>query len=176
MAAKASDRIAWAVEVLDVGPDDEVLEVGCGHGVAVSLVCERLKSGRITAVDRSEKMIAAARKRNASCGGRARFVTASLEEADLGGEAYDKVFAIHVAALHRRGKPLEVVRERLAAGGGLYLFSQEPGWTARRDAERFGAQLGEALERAGWSVEEILVGETGSGPISAVISRPASSG
>jgi cyclopropane fatty-acyl-phospholipid synthase-like methyltransferase len=51
VATKASDRIAWAVDVLDVAPGDRILEVGCGHGVAVSLICERLDSGRITALD-----------------------------------------------------------------------------------------------------------------------------
>jgi ubiquinone/menaquinone biosynthesis C-methylase UbiE len=72
VAAKASDRVVWAVEVLDVAPDDRILEVGCGHGVAVSLICERLDGGHITAVDRSPKMIEMARKRNRACGGRAR--------------------------------------------------------------------------------------------------------
>jgi SAM-dependent methyltransferase len=150
VAEKASDRIAWAVEILDVGPDDRILEVGCGHGVAVSLVCEHLDRGRITAVDRSPKMIEMARTRNRAWGGRARFVTARIEDADLGDETYDRVFAVHVSAPHGPGRPLEVVRERLAPGGRLYLFSQAPGWKRPRHAERFGAELAATLGRAGF--------------------------
>lgn len=171
MAARASDRIAWAVDVLDVGPDDRILEVGCGHGVALSLICERLDGGRITALDRSPKMIEMARKRNRACADRARFVTARIEEADLGDEAYDKVLAVHVSALHTPGRALKVVRDRLASGGRFYLFSQAPGWKRPSDAERFGAELAETLGGAGFSVEEDLVETLGNGFVNGVVAR-----
>jgi protein-L-isoaspartate O-methyltransferase len=174
MTARASDRIAWAVDVLDVGPDDRILEVGCGHGVAVSLVSERLGGGRITALDRSPKMIAAARKRNRACADRARFITSSLEDAELGDETYDKVFAVHVAALHKPGRPLDVVRERLALSGRLYLLNQAPGWRRLADARRFGEELGEALGRAGFTIDQVLAEEVGGSVVSAVVARPAS--
>ena len=64
MATNASGRLRWAVELLEVAPGNRILKVGCGHGVAVSLVCERLESGRITAADRSPTMIEMARRRN----------------------------------------------------------------------------------------------------------------
>jgi SAM-dependent methyltransferase len=171
VADKASDRVAWAVEVLDVAPDDRILEVGCGHGVAVSLICERLDGGRITALDRSPKMIEMARKRNRACADRARFVTARIEEADLGDEAYDKVLAVHVSALHTPGRALKVVRDRLASGGRFYLFSQAPGWKRRSDAERFGAELRQTLGRAGFEVEEVLVETIGNGFVNGVVAR-----
>lgn len=57
---KAAERLVWAVATLDVQPEDCVLEIGCGHGVAVSLICEQLDKGTILAVDRSPKMIAMA--------------------------------------------------------------------------------------------------------------------
>jgi trans-aconitate methyltransferase len=53
MAGKASERFVWAVDTPEVRPADRLLEVGCGHGVAVTLVCERLTTGTITAIDRS---------------------------------------------------------------------------------------------------------------------------
>jgi cyclopropane fatty-acyl-phospholipid synthase-like methyltransferase len=173
VASNASDRLRWAVDVVDVQPGDRILEVGCGHGVAVSLVCERLDDGRITAVDRSPKMIATAQDRNRPCGHRARFVTASVEDADLGDETYDKAFAVHVAALHQPGKPLEVVRDRLAPGGALYLFSGAPGWKRLSDAQRFGEELGEALEGAPFTVSDVLAEELSGGFASAVVARVA---
>jgi ubiquinone/menaquinone biosynthesis C-methylase UbiE len=69
---------------------NDILEVGCGHGVAVALVCQRLDSGRITAVDRAPKMIAMARRRNRAHAERAPFIVSTLEQADLGAEVYDK--------------------------------------------------------------------------------------
>ena len=95
MASKPSERFLWAVDTLALDPADRVLEVGCGHGVAVSLVCERLTSGRITAIDRSKKMIEMAARRNREhvAGGRAVLKTAALEKADFGDERFDKVFA-----------------------------------------------------------------------------------
>jgi SAM-dependent methyltransferase len=123
VASDASKRLRWAVELLQVDPDDRLLEVGCGHGVAVSLVCDRLTDGRITAVDRSPKMIEAAMKRNQDHARKVRFVAASLAEADLRDEIYDKVLAVHVAALHKPGDELDIVRRRLAPGGRLCLVS-----------------------------------------------------
>ena len=61
---KAADRLVWAVDALGVRPTDQLLEIGCGHGVAVSLVCEQLDRGHILAIDRSPKMIGMAEKRN----------------------------------------------------------------------------------------------------------------
>jgi SAM-dependent methyltransferase len=171
LAGKASKRLRWTVDVLDVAPDDRILEVGCGHGVAVSLVCERLGDGRITAIDRSAKMIAMAARRNRAHAGKARFIAASLEDADLGDEIYDKVFAVHVAALHDPGKPLETVRSRLIPGGLVYLFSQAPGWKGSEHAGRFGAKLGGALEEAGFEVTEALVKDLGNGFGAAVVAR-----
>ena len=48
-----SERLRHIVERMKIQPGDVVLEIGCGHGVAASYICERLRSGRLLAVDRS---------------------------------------------------------------------------------------------------------------------------
>ena len=124
-----SERLRAAVDRLDVGPADLVLEIGCGHGVAATMVCERLVSGRLTAIDRSPKMIEAASRRNGEYveAGRAEFVVASLEEVDLGEQRFDKILALRVGLFHREPERARGLAERwLAPGGTLLAAFDEP--------------------------------------------------
>jgi SAM-dependent methyltransferase len=160
VVAKASERQAWVVETLAVDPADRVLEVGCGHGVAVSLICERLTTGRVVAIDRSRTMIDAATKRNREhvASGKAEFLTVALEDADFGAERFDKVFAVHVAAFWRRpAETLGAVREALVPGGSLSLFAQEPGWRDPGPPRAFAEELTATLARHGFAVDDVVV-------------------
>jgi ubiquinone/menaquinone biosynthesis C-methylase UbiE len=124
-----SDRLQSIVEQLDIRPDDRVLEVGCGHGVAATLVCERLDGGHLTAIDRSPKMIEAARRRNAAYvgAGRAEFLVASLEDVDLGERRFDKIFAIRVGLFHRDpDRAYGIANRWLAPGGAVLSFFDPP--------------------------------------------------
>ena len=171
MSAKASERQAWAVEVLDVRPDDRVLEVGCGHGVAVSLVCGRLVDGTIVGVDRSRKMIELASARNAAhvASGKAAFAVSTFEDADLGGEPFDKVFAFHVAAFWREPKMmLGKTKAVLARGGRVYLFNQMPGWRSGT-ASGFAGQLANVLASNGFAVDGPILADLASGSAMCVI-------
>ncbi|NLT06783.1 MAG: class I SAM-dependent methyltransferase [Solirubrobacterales bacterium] len=125
-----SDRLALIVTALDVLPDDRVLEIGCGHGVAATLICDRLASGSYTAIDRSPKMIAAAERRNAAhvAAGRAEFIVATLEDADLGERRFDKVLAVRVRLFHSEPERARALAERwLAPGGSVTSVYDGPG-------------------------------------------------
>lgn len=122
-------RLEAVVEQLGVRPEDRVLEIGCGHGVAATMVCERLESGRLTAVDRSSKMIEAAAKRNAVFvkEGRAELLVADLEGLDLGDRRFDLVFAVRVRAFHQDpDRARDLVGPWLAPGARLLTFFDEP--------------------------------------------------
>ncbi|MGI8911387.1 MAG: class I SAM-dependent methyltransferase [Rubrobacteraceae bacterium] len=124
-----SERLRSVVEQLGIRLDDRVLEIGCGHGIAAALVCERLETGHLTAIDRSAKMIEAATRRNAPCieAGRAEFLVATLEDLDLGDRRFDKVFAIRVGLFHHEPERARgIARRWLAPGGELFAFFDPP--------------------------------------------------
>ena len=118
-----SERLRKVVDGLAIGPADRVLEIGCGHGVAATLVCERLDGGSLTAIDRSPKMIEAAARRNAEhvAAGRAEFLVARLEDADLGERRFDVIFAVRVGLFHREPERAHRLAERWLAPGGTLL-------------------------------------------------------
>jgi trans-aconitate methyltransferase len=176
VASRASERQEWAVGVLDVRPSDRLLEVGSGHGVAVSLACERLVDGRIVGVDRSPKMTEMAARRNGAhvAAGRAELVTGLFERLELPGP-FDKVFAFHVAAFWRRPKELlGRTAELLAPAGALFLFNQLPGWGQAGSAAVFGAELAGVITAHGWDVAEPLLADLTTAPAICVVARPGS--
>lgn len=173
MIVAVPERVAWAVAALDVQPDDQLLEIGCGRGSAVREVCQRLGNGRITAIDRSATMVRLARERNADhvAAGRAVFQTAALDRADLPAGQFDKVFAINVNLFWVRSaiKDLEVVRRALRPYGVLYLF-YEPPCPSRVPpvAERVASFLGDQ----GFKTDTIT-GTTKRGPtLLGIVGRP----
>jgi ubiquinone/menaquinone biosynthesis C-methylase UbiE len=124
-----NERLRYVVEQMDIGPDDRVLEIGCGHGVAATLVCERLEGDHLIAVDRSVRMIQAATRRNAAYveAGRAEFLVAALEGLDLGDRRFDRIFAVRVGLFHRDPeRARSIAEEWLAPDGTLSVFFDQP--------------------------------------------------
>ena len=124
-----ADRLRSIVDRLDIRPEDRVLEIGCGHGVAATLVCERLGAGRLTAIDRSPKMIDVATRRNEEhiAAGKAEFLVGAIEDIDLGDRRFDKIFAARVGLFQRESDRAHALASRwLAPGGRISVFYDEP--------------------------------------------------
>ena len=167
---KASARLVWAVDTLTIMPRDRLLEIGCGHGVAVSLVCAKLNGGHITAIDRSPKMIALATKRNATCvaAGTASFHCLSLHEADFGAAQFDTIFGIRIG-LFVHGNPareLEMINTSLAPDGSFYLI-YDP--VVAREATAVSEKATAALEHHGLGIKDVLRKDIGHSTMVCVI-------
>lgn len=175
-----AERLVWAVRTLDVAPGERLWEIGCGAGVAVSLVCERLRGGSILAIDRSPKMIERASRRNARhlAAGLASFQVATPLQADLGESPFDKVFAVNVGMFWRErparelartlARTLERMRECLADGGRLFLFYESPpGGAGPPDA---GPAVG-LLRANGFEVSGVLAQDLGRTYARCIIAR-----
>lgn len=163
------DRHRWTVEILVPEPSDHLLEIGCGHGAAVSLICKNLHDGTITAIDRSETMIDMAKKLNASyrSAGKARFLTASFHEADLGQSRFNKIFAVNVNLFWMKAaRELEIIKERLLPGGAVYLFNQPP---VSNKISHITENTRQNLLNAGFAVRPTIIGEQKPVPVACVM-------
>ncbi|WP_179119509.1 SAM-dependent methyltransferase [Ensifer adhaerens] len=169
------DRIGWAVDIVAPQASERLLEIGCGHGVAVTKVCDRLVDGEIVAIDRSAAMIAAAAHRNAEyvAAGRATLRVAELRSFDPGQRQFDKVFAIRVGVF-TRGDPkreFAALARLLKPDGRVFLFHDEPS----THADEVAAKLDAAALRHQWIVEAQLAHAFDGGEIACVVARPPSS-
>lgn len=86
-----------ALEALEVGPVDCVLDAGCGHGRGVALAAAR--AAHVSGADPSALMgrIARQRNRRALMEGRVDIATCAAERLPYRGGYFDKVFCVHVA-------------------------------------------------------------------------------
>ena len=168
-------RHVLAVERLGLRGGERVLEVGCGHGLALGLVCDRLAGrGRAVGLDRSPAMVERARRRT---GGRAEVVQGALEDGLLEPAGFDRVLAINVPVFWRGGGPgpaLAAVRALLAPGGTAWLWYEPPAWgDGDAGPERAVARLREAAPAAGLAVADVATGDGESVPAAGVALRAA---
>jgi SAM-dependent methyltransferase len=108
--------------VLALARFGDVLDVGCGDGTVAQLVAERVAS--VTCLDRSEKMIAAAKKRlRAGSAGRARCVLGDAEAMPFPDESFDQVLLFNVLSCVE--SPAKVAKEaaRVLRKGGEVAVS-----------------------------------------------------
>jgi SAM-dependent methyltransferase len=164
-------RIRWAVDVLDPGPDDRLLEIGCGPGVAAALVCERLRGGRLLAVDRSAVAVRRTAERNAAhvAAGRLEVRESSLSGLEVPPRSLDAALAVNVNVFWTTGAAAElaVLLAALRPGGAVHLLWGGGGPTS---GDRITRPVAAALAAAGFAGVRPVTGDAGLG-VSAV--RPS---
>lgn len=165
MTTKIPARLIWAVETLAVAPDDQILEIGCGGGVAASLICEKLTTGKLTAIDRSDKMIAQAAQKYAVQieAGRVDFRVAALDEMAEAGLQFNKIFAVNVnlfwtqTASESEGE-MAILKSLLREEGTLYIFYEPPD---QNKAEALADSVSQNLETNGFTIEQVAYQKLG---------------
>ncbi len=119
-------RIVWAVDLMDPQPNDSILEIGCGPGAGAELICERLETGKLFAIDRSESGVDRTRRRCAKYVEAGRLTVRQIDLATLRVpvKRLNKVFAFNVNLFWVRKCDDEValLHERVLPGGAVYLF------------------------------------------------------
>lgn len=123
------ERVRLAVERLDVSPADRILEIGCGPGVALSLIAPQLVDGYVVGLDRSAVAINRATVRNSAdvASGTVRLYQSALADFTTS-ERFDKVLAINVNVFwtSTADAELEVVRDCMTPGGALFICYEGP--------------------------------------------------
>ena len=92
MAKLYTDRLAWTVEMLDIHPLDQILEIGFGPGVALQKVSEGVDGGIVAGVDISKVMLRQATRRNkkALLEGRVELKFGSVHDMPFPDQKFDK--------------------------------------------------------------------------------------
>ena len=119
-------RIRWAVDLMDVQPADQVLEIGCGPGAGAELICRRLETGKLFAIDRSESGVDRTKRRNHQFVQAGRLTVRQIDLATLRVpvKRLNKVFAFNVNLFWVRVCPDEIalLHEGVVPGGSVFLF------------------------------------------------------
>lgn len=123
-AGEYSGMNLTTLELLALGGDERVLEIGFGPGEAVHLLTERLAAGGVAGVDLSPVMLARARRRNRRPRGDVPvdLRLGSAEQLPWPDGSFDAVFAVNSAQLWAPlGSGIAEVRRVLAPGGRVVL-------------------------------------------------------
>ena len=152
MAMKNGDRSVWVFSLLDLKPEDRVLEIGFGPGADIARASR--SAAFVAGVDHSDVMLRQASKRNAAAieAGRVELRLGSAAQLPYPEAHFDRVFAINSAQFWKESiKTLTEVRRVLKPGGWVVLAVQPRGKNATEESTRqAGIGLSKTLAAAGF--------------------------
>lgn len=143
---KINERFTWAVSILSPAPADQILEIGCGAGILTEQIALQLKSGSVTAIDKSKPMMQRAEQRNKEYirAGKVKLVTANLARTKLAEQYFDKIAAFNVNIFWQGSeKDFQQIRHCLKPSGLIYIFYQTPSFADPELADKIKAKLQE---------------------------------
>lgn len=166
MSKSNMDSNKWVVSLMNIEPDDTVLEIGFGPGTALRDILEMNPKGRVAGIDISKLMVDQATQLNQKAVSEGRLDLRKGEAASMPWDAnfFDKVLAVNVIYLWPDLLPVfaEIVRVLKPNGMvALYLapvemmdslgFSKLPAFTIHTQED-----VVNACKNAGFSKTEVL--------------------
>ena len=133
MVRQHTPETLWTLQLLALGPDDRVLELGFGAGRALQLALQQVTGGQVVGVDLSPAMLQSARRRLKTpyLPHSASLICADILSLPLRAGSFDKIFSIHTFYFWQHSiRTLQHLYALLAPRGRLALTMA----TAKRDA------------------------------------------
>ncbi len=167
-AAALASGLAGGLEDLGIGPDEAVLDVGCGTGNLSAALLARLgRHGRVVAFDYAPAMLAVARAKNQD-DSRVWWLEADAERLPLAAGAFDRVIcfsvwphfddpaaaALELARVLRAGGRLHVWH--LASRARINAIHAAASHAVQHDLLAPGREVAAVLEAAGLSAVQIV--------------------
>jgi ubiquinone/menaquinone biosynthesis C-methylase UbiE len=157
MAHRSSNRRrnAWAVSLLEVQPDDRVLEIGFGPGLAILDVSRLAHDGYVCGIDHSELMLRQASRRNADgiARGLVELRLGSVDALPAFDAPFDKILAVNAVMFWNDPDARLSALRGLLCPGGLIAVAHQPRSPGASDEVSVakGREIAAALVRAGFS-------------------------
>jgi ubiquinone/menaquinone biosynthesis C-methylase UbiE len=127
LAWKNDAEICFALESLNLEPEDQVLEIGFNSGRALGQIAARVARGIVIGVDQSEEMViqAARRHRDLITSGRMQLELGGVEELPFTYQQFTKVLAANNFHLWPNQERNLVEVQRVMKEGGQLVISQQ---------------------------------------------------
>jgi SAM-dependent methyltransferase len=129
MAAETQAANRIALDLLELKPDDGLLEIGSGHGRTLAAAAESVTRGTLVGVDSSPVMLQIARRRNRAAlrSGRMQIIAGASDQLPFEAAAFDKALAVHVIYFWLRPQVELAETWRVLKPGGRLVIGFRPG-------------------------------------------------
>lgn len=129
MARETQEANRTALAQLALKAEDQLLEVGCGHGWTLEAAAHTVTSGRVTGIDPSDVMLKIARTRNGEHirEGRVELIRGSTDNLPLPDGAFNKALTVHTIYFWLAPERDFAEILRVLVPGGYFLVGYRPG-------------------------------------------------
>lgn len=124
MAAETASENAMALELLELQPDDQILEIGFGHGRTLGKAARIAQYGFVAGVDLSDAMlkVAGRHSRDLIVQGRVELKPGDSRNIPYEDRRFNKVYSVHTLYFWRHPiKDLQEIRRVMKQGGRFVL-------------------------------------------------------